>query len=64
MSALVTTLKTFFSSSLAIFYCLDAVYLASGASAFLIKISDLSIRKQISDEVAILACSGYFLGCP
>lgn len=30
----------------------------------MINISDSSIKKQISDEAATLACSKYFLGCP
>ena len=56
-----TTLKIPFSSSLAISFCLDAVYWAGSASVFLINIPDLSIRKQISDGAAIWPCFGYFL---
>ena len=61
MSALVTVLKISFSNGPAIFFSLDAVYWADSKSAFLIKISDLSIRKQISDETAMLAYFKYFL---
>lgn len=64
MSALVTTLKTFFSNSLAIFFHLDVVYWVGGVSTFLINISNLFIRKQISDGAIILACSEYFPSHP
>ena len=30
----------------------------------MINISDLSMKRQISDRSIMLACSGYFLGCP
>ena len=59
---LLTTLKTPFSSSPVISFCLDIVYWAGSTSAFLIKISDLSIRKLIFDRAVILACFRNFLG--
>ena len=59
----VTTLKTPFSSSLAIFFCLDAVYWAGDASVFSINTSNLSITKHISVGAVMLACSNYFLDC-
>ncbi len=64
MSPPVTTLKTPFSSSLIISFCLDVVYSAGGVSAFLINTSNSSIQKQIFDRVTTLAYSGYFLGRP
>lgn len=65
MSVVVITLKIFFSSSLITSFYLDAMYWADLSLAFLmINTSNLFIKKQISDEVAILVCSEYFLDCP
>lgn len=60
----VTTLKTFLLSNLTIFFYLNIEYSANGILVFLINISNLSIRKQISDRFAILAHFKYFLGHP
>lgn len=60
--ALVTTLKTLFLNSPAIFFYLNAIYWAGGISIFLINTLGLSIKKQMSDEIPKLACFGYFLG--
>lgn len=57
------TLKTFFSSSLAIFCCLDALYCADSISTFVINTSNLCIKKQIFDGVVILIYFKYFLDC-
>lgn len=64
MSALMTTLKTSFSWSLAISFCLDIMYWASNVLVFLINTLSLSIRKQMSDRTAKLTCFGCFLNCP
>lgn len=64
MFALVIILKISFLSSLAIFFYLDAVYWASGASTFLINTLNSLIKKQMFNEVATLACSGYFPSHP
>ena len=59
-----TTLKTLFSSSLVISFCLDALFCAGNVSLFLMKTSNLFIKIEISIRGKILACSGYFLGHP
>ena len=57
-------MKILFSSSPTISFYLDTVYWAGGVSAFLMKTSNSSIKKQISHRTIIFACSRYFLGCP
>ena len=57
-----TTLKTLFSSSPTIFFCLDVVYYI--LASLLINISNLSITKQISNWDIKLTCFGYLLDCP
>lgn len=64
MIVLITTLKILFSGGSAIFFYIDVVYWVSGTLAFLIIISNSSIKKLISNKTAMLiAYSGYFLGC-
>lgn len=63
MSSVVTILKTSFSGSLAIFFCLDTMYWVSCAwPSLFISTSSSFIKKQMSDIAAMLTCSGYFLG--
>lgn len=60
-SSEITTFKTLFSSSLAIYFCLDIIYCTS--VLLWINILTLPIIKQISDWNAILIYSRYFLDC-
>lgn len=62
ISVLVTILKTHFLSNLAIFYCLNTVYWNGGILVFLINTLDLSIRKQMFNKAAKLACFWSFFG--
>lgn len=59
ISAMITTLKTFFSSSLTISFSLDVVYWADCVSPFLLNQSSWSMIKQMSNAIAMLTCFWY-----
>lgn len=53
----------FILKDLVIFFCLNAVYWGDQISVFLvIKVSDISIKKQISDKDTMFTSSRYFSG--
>lgn len=56
-----TILKTFFSSSPAIFFCLNVMYWVDDVSVFLIYKSTLFIKKKIFIKATLLTYFRYFL---